>query len=110
MADTRLPEVHPTFEPVLAASAGEEVIAFGKMLVSSGLKVNGKFFAFSQKTGSMVVKLPKARVTELVDAGLGERFQPANKPMKEWLVVLPGALDWVDLAREAHAFVKLGAK
>jgi hypothetical protein len=83
MADRRLPEVHPNFEPVLAAFAGDEGITFGKMLVSSGLKVNGKFFAFS-KQGNMVVK--------------------------EWLVVPPGALDWAALAREAHAFVSLGGR
>lgn len=110
MADTRLPEVHPTFEPVMAAFAGEDGITFGKMLVSSGLKVDGKFFAFSQKSGRMVVKLPKARVAELIAAGQGEHFQPAGKPLKEWLVVPPGALDWAALAREAHAFVKLGSK
>jgi hypothetical protein len=45
MADKRLPEVHLSFEPVMAVFAGEEGITFGKMLVSNGLKVKGESFA-----------------------------------------------------------------
>jgi hypothetical protein len=56
--------------------------------------------------GSLVVKLPRARVDALVAAGEGVRFD-ANKgtPMKEWLALDPAStLDWADVAREAMAF------
>jgi hypothetical protein len=56
--------------------------------------------------GQLVVKLPAARVRELIAAGAGDHFD-ANKgtPMTEWLSVDPRApQDWLDLAREALAF------
>jgi hypothetical protein len=58
--------------------------------------------------GQLVVKLPKRRVDQLVDAGAGERFD-ANKgrPMKEWLRVATGReADWDGLAAEALAFAE----
>ena len=73
----------------------------------SALRVDGRIFAMLVR-GSLVVKLPKARVAELVAAGFGVHFD-ANKgtPMKEWLQLDPAALlNWDDLAREALAFVR----
>ena len=55
----------------------------------------------------LVVKLPAARVDELVAAGDGVRFD-ANKgvPMKEWLSLDPASqLSWRQLAQEALVFV-----
>jgi hypothetical protein len=54
-----------------------------------------------------VIKLPRRRVDELVDAGKGERFDPGHgRLMKEWIVVGSGKADWVELAKEAYEFVK----
>src|SRR3954447_16615859 len=54
--------------------------------------------------GELVVKLPKARVDELVDAGAGRRFDPGHgRVMKEWIVVAPGKADWLPLPDEAVA-------
>jgi hypothetical protein len=82
----------------------------GRKFGSNGLKVKGKLFVlFTQ--GTLVVKLPKARVAELVDAGVGEPFDPGHgRLMKEWLTVTSTKAKWVDLAREAHAYVKKSAK
>jgi TfoX/Sxy family transcriptional regulator of competence genes len=74
---------------------------------SSALSVDGRIFAMLV-SGRLVVKLPKARVDALVDAGWGERFD-ANKgrPMKEWLAIDPAHdTGWESLAREALMFVK----
>src|SRR5438270_10205567 len=73
---------------------------------SNGLKVKGKLFAlFTQ--GTLVVKLPKARVDELVGAKIGRRFDPGHgRLMKEWLAVTSRKASWVDLAREAHDYVR----
>lgn len=73
---------------------------------SSALRYQNKIFAMLVR-GRLVVKLPKSRVDELVEAGDGERFD-ANKgtPMKEWLALDPGSeLRWSPLAREAMDFV-----
>jgi hypothetical protein len=72
----------------------------------SALRVHNKIFAMPVR-GRLVVKLPKERVDELVDAEEGDHFD-ANKgtPMKEWFSLAPeSALDWSPLAREALAFV-----
>jgi hypothetical protein len=72
-----------------------------------GLKVGGKMFAAQLRSGDLLLKLPKPRVDWLTDAGDGERFDPGHgKAMKEWIVIRPeSAVDWLDLAREALAFV-----
>ena len=72
---------------------------------SNGLKVNGKLFAlFTQ--GTLVVKLPKQRVAELVAANMGKPFDPGHgRLMKEWLAVTSAKASWLDLARDAFGFV-----
>ena len=75
---------------------------------SNALKVNGKIFAMLVR-GSLVLKLPKARVTELIEAGVGGPFDAGKgKPMKEWVTVLAVARKWLALAREARQFVSKG--
>ena len=75
---------------------------------SSGqLQAGGKIFAMLAR-GNLVVKLPRQRVDELVEAGAGERFDPRRdgRLMKEWLVVEPGSQEeWLPLATEAMRFV-----
>ena len=80
------------------------------MMASLGLKVGGKIFAMLVR-GHLVVKLPRERVAALVDAGLGEQFDPRRdgRLMKEWLVIAGDEPPWVEIAREAHAFVARSA-
>src|SRR5262245_24196563 len=73
---------------------------------SSALRINNKIFAMLVR-GTLVVKLPKTRVTELVASGAGSHFD-ANKgtPMKEWFTLAPdSALPWSPLAQEALTYV-----
>jgi TfoX/Sxy family transcriptional regulator of competence genes len=72
---------------------------------SHALKVDGSIFAMFVR-GHLVVKLPSARVTELVAGGTGGPFD-ANKgrAMKEWLTVLDESA-WHALAVEASEFVR----
>lgn len=76
------------------------------MMASLGLKVGGKIFAMLVR-GDLVVKLPRERVTELVDSGLGQQFDPRRdgRLMKEWVVIAGDDPPWVEVAREGHAFV-----
>ena len=56
-----------------------------------------------------MVKLPKQRVDELAAARAGTYFDPEHgRLMKEWISIPAGKADWVELAREAHRFVKEG--
>jgi len=104
------PEVDPRFAPILSAFARDRQVKCGRMFSSNSvLNVNGKIFAMLTK-GNLVVKLPKARVDEMVSRGQGTHFDPGHgRMMKEWVVVSPGKLDWIELAREAHRYVKEGS-
>jgi hypothetical protein len=101
-------EVDARFAPVVEAFVRDRQVSYGKMFASMGLKVNGKIFAMHVK-GKFVAKLPKERVDELVRQGKGDYFDPGHgRLMKEWVALAGGRPSWVELAREAHRFVKTG--
>jgi hypothetical protein len=80
---------------------------FGRGAVRFGRKI---FVMFVR--GRLVLKLPAARVDELVAAGEGVRFD-ANKgtPMREWFSLLPESeLPWLPLATEALDFAQAEAQ
>ena len=80
--------------------------AFG----SNGLKVDGKIFAMLVR-GSLVLKLPRDVVEAFVASGRGEPFETGGgRVMKEWVVIRDVQAKWLDLAREAHAFVSGAGK
>jgi hypothetical protein len=71
------------------------------------VRFHGKIFVMLVRD-SLVLKLPAARVGELVAAGDGVHFD-ANKgtPMKEWLSLDPDSgRAWLPLAREALDFAR----
>lgn len=92
----------------LAGRAGVTHIAEGKGFGSSGqLKVHGRIFAMLVR-GALVVKLPRARVDQLVESGVGSRFDAGKgKPMREWFVLsATSTRRWLPLAQEALDFVQ----
>src|SRR5215472_3466583 len=99
----------PRFAPVVVAFAGKrDVTRESRQGFGSGaLKVNGKIFAMMTPRAEFVVKLPNTRVDELVNQGVGERFEPGpGRVMKEWLALDRHAEHWTELAKEAYQFVK----
>ena len=55
----------------------------------------------------MVVKLPRTRVTELIESGAGEPFDAGKgKPMKEWVGLLGDEGTCRQLVAEALSFVR----
>jgi hypothetical protein len=73
---------------------------------SNVLSVNGKIFAMLVK-GRLVVKLPTQRVDELVAARAGTYYDPGHgRLMKQWISISAGRAAWVELAKDAYAFVK----
>ena len=93
------------FQPVVDALAHNPGISHGRMFGHGGLRVGRKFFALEWH-GSLLIKLPADEVTRLVARKVGVRFDPGDgRPAKEWLVVAPGAADWVALAERALAYV-----
>jgi hypothetical protein len=73
---------------------------------SEGLRVSGRIFAMLVR-GELVVKLPRDRVDELVDAGAARRFDAGKgRPMREWASVPASASRrWRGLVEEARTFV-----
>src|SRR5687768_8425719 len=52
------------------------------------LRVDGAFFAsWDRNSGALLVKLPGARVDELVEAGRAEPFAPAGRRFREWAAI-----------------------
>jgi TfoX/Sxy family transcriptional regulator of competence genes len=101
------PEIPPVLAPVADAFADVRGVSRRRMFSSeNAFSVNGKIFAMLTR-GTFVVKLPKERVDDLVEAGKGQRFDPGHgRLMKEWIAVEAGALPWVALAKEAHSYVR----
>jgi hypothetical protein len=99
------------YDAIVAALIGEPGVtqSLKKGFAQYGLKVDDKLFASLMRRGdAMILKLPKARVDWLADSGDGERLDIGHgKGMKEWVIVhADSAVDWLDLAREALAFVR----
>src|SRR5690242_5433904 len=92
----------------LAGSPGVTRVTEGKGFGSSGqLKVDGRIFAMLVR-GELVLKLPRARVDELVAGNQGKYFDAGKgRPMREWFVLSPTSRrPWLPLAEEAFGFVK----
>ena len=91
-------------EVVAELSAVEDVSAAagGRRSGVPALRRHGRIVAVLS-AGRLVVKLSRARVDELVAAGLGTRFEaPPGTPMKQWFVLAEDAtLPWPALAKEA---------
>ena len=70
-------------------------------------RVAGEFLALVDFKGSgLVVKLPAARVDELILRGEGRPFAPAGRTFREWASVPQwDRTRWRSLLRESIAFV-----
>jgi hypothetical protein len=93
----------------MTGRVGVTHITEGKGFGSSGqLKVQGRIFAMLVR-GELVLKLPRARIDELVEAGEGTRFDAGKgRPMREWFALSPTSPKrWLPLAEEARAFVEV---
>ena len=104
-------KVELRFGRVIAAFAKDPAVSLGKDrgFGSGALKAGGKIFAMMSSRAQFVVKLPKARVDELVASGKGRRFDPGHgRVMKEWVVIEKGGANWLELAQEACEFAKRG--
>jgi len=90
-------------EPLLATPS----VTRSTMMGLPYLRVGGAFFASCDpRTGDLLVKLPAARVVELVGAGRAQPFAPAGRRFREWAAVpSTKARSWPRLLEEALAFV-----
>jgi hypothetical protein len=96
------------FEEVAAGFVADPMVVRGTGFGSSpGLRYGTRIFALLSH-GELVLKLPRARVSELVESGSGSRFDPGHgRLMKEWVAIpIREWQDWKKLADEALEFVR----
>jgi TfoX/Sxy family transcriptional regulator of competence genes len=80
----------------------------GTMFGSQGLRTGRKFFAIWWQD-QLVVKLPPARLQELVATGQGDPFEPMEgRRMNGWLLLR--SAEWEPLVAEARAHVEAQAQ
>ncbi|MEZ4501605.1 MAG: hypothetical protein R3C39_03180 [Dehalococcoidia bacterium] len=79
----------------------------GTIMGGECLRAGKEFVAMPHHKGpGIVVKLPRERVTALIEAGQGRPFSPNGRVFREWLLVEDhDPARWTDLLLEAHAFV-----
>ena len=103
MATTSAEEFWDVASPLIAEGALEESTMMGGPCVRAA----GEFVAMPHHKGDgIVVKLPRERVDDLIEQGVGAPFAPAKKVFKEWVLV--EAFDealWEALLRESVVFV-----
>ena len=106
-----MPDAEQRFAVLAEQFAGEEGVELPRegtprRFGSAALTVNGSIFAMLTR-GELVVKLPAARVAELVASGNGTSFTSGKgRAMREWVVVAgDDPQQWHELAREALRFV-----
>ena len=94
--------------------AAQEYLASGRLVEGTMMGFaclrsgsTGGFVATAHRsTGELVVKLPKRRVRELIEAGVGAPFAPAGKVFSEWVAISTGhENEWESLLAEAIEFV-----
>jgi hypothetical protein len=101
--------VQDRFGALVAALVGKDGVALGtgkRGFGSDALQVGGRIFAMLTG-GRVVVKLPRERVRELIEAGKGAPFDAGKgRPLQEWVAVDESARDdLLQLAQEARGFV-----
>jgi hypothetical protein len=100
---------HAAFWDIAEPFLGSGRLIEGTMMGHQCLRVaaNDQFVAtVERETGNLVVKLPKARVAELIAAGEGLSFAPATKVFKEWVAIpVFDETKWTALIDESVDFV-----
>lgn len=88
----------------------EPAVTRSTMMGYPCLRANGAFFGCVERgTGHLIVKLPAARVTELVASGQALPFAPNGRVFREWAAFAdPDRDEWIALLEEARTFVDGG--
>ena len=95
------------FHEMSAPALSRPDVATGTMMGFPCLRVEGAFFAScDHRTGDLIVKLPRDRVTQLIADGVGKPFTPAGRTFREWVLIDDrDETRWAELIDEARTFV-----
>jgi hypothetical protein len=86
----------------------DPAIGHGTIMGHPCVRLAGQFVTCLDSNGtSLILKLPAARVTELIKDGTGDPFAPNGNPMREWITIpVPDRAVWHALLTEAVAFAR----
>lgn len=78
---------------------------------ANALRVRGKIFAALTRKHRLLLKLPPARVSELIAAKRAKRFESGGRTMNGWITLAPdNKREWIALSDEARTFVAMVTK
>lgn len=96
----------------IADALGEDApVTVGTMFRSPGIRIGDKIVAFLGHDDRLIVKLPRERARELLEAGVVQDVTMGTRTMREWVSVASEPDDdatlaaWLPLAREALDYV-----
>lgn len=73
---------------------------------ADALRVNEKIYAALTRKHRLLLKLPPARIEELLAAKRVERFESGGRAMNGWVTSTSDNVDdWIALSNEARAFL-----
>jgi hypothetical protein len=95
------------FTDISTPALAHRDVTTGTMMGFPCLRVAGAFFASCDpRTGDLIVKLPRERIQQLVEAGIGTPFAPAGRTFREWVLIDDrDETRWAELIDEARLFV-----
>lgn len=76
-----------SFDEIAGPLVDAPEVSRGNMFGSNGLRYRGKFFAFVDGDGQLLVKLPAMTAAELRDAGRATAVRVGRHPAREWVAV-----------------------
>lgn len=75
------------------------------------LRIKGKIYAALTRKRQLLLKLPPARIAELLKAKRAQRMQSGGRVMKGWVTLAPDRRsEWIALADETRRFVTAETK
>ncbi len=97
---------HEIFDPIVEPLLKMPDVDVGRMFGSEGVRIRGKVFAFLGFDGTLMAKLPTARIDDLVQAGTARRMIMKGRPLREWVEVgTDQAEAWAGIIHDARAFL-----
>lgn len=73
---------------------------------ANALRVSGKIYAALTRKRHLLLKLPPARVAELLEGGRARPMESGGRLMHGWVTLAPDAAElWIPLSNEARTFV-----
>ncbi len=78
---------------------------------ANALRVNGKIYAALTRKHALLLKLPPARIAELLKKKRARRFESGGRVMNGWITLASDdGTEWIALSDEARTFVSAEAR